>query len=154
MAETVAREFYRAMGSQPQRKHLTTHFVAENDMGGGQKLPDILFNGVKYNSPGTFQEFVEALPKMKYEVQSLGGVIINPALALEGFSEVDIKKGKAAVVSVTVGGIIIVNDDKDDPHVFSDSLIMMPNPEASLNGRRDKGKREWLVSVYNSRFVG
>lgn len=123
-------------------------------MGGGHKMPNILHNGTKYNTPGSFQEYIEALPKLTYQVESLGAVIINPALALEGFNDVDIKKGRAAVVSVTVSGTIIVNDDDFDPKRFSDNLIMMPNPEANLNGRRDRGKREWLVSVYNSRIVG
>ena len=153
VAETIARDFYRAMGFKAQRSYLTTYFVAENDMGAGHKLPDILYNGTKYSSPDSFQQFIEGLPKLTYDIESLSAVIINPALAMEGFNEQDIKKGRAAVVSVAVNGTV-TSDQDEDKHIFSDNFVMMPNPEANKNGRRDRGKREWLIGVLSSRLVG
>ena len=150
VAEDYVHEYYVALDRG--RPSIASCFVPVTTLPDGQSLPSILYCGNIIPSPQDVQNlFEKEMPPMHLEVQSLDCQVINQNSA-SGVSAVS--SGKNISVLVMVSGHAKVGPPKESElRGFSETLVLVPNPEAAQPKGRGKRSKEWLIQSSNFRFV-
>ena len=121
----------------------------------GNTLPAIVINGNVISTAEALRDlFVKEMPPTKYDIQCFDSHVINPNYTVGGASKTDGSNGRNMSVLVVVSGTVRLGTGKDnEKRGFSDSFVLVPNPEMSTAKARRKPLREWLVQSKTSRLV-
>ncbi|ODH45912.1 hypothetical protein GX48_08013 [Paracoccidioides brasiliensis] len=130
-------------------------------------LCKILFNGnVVADGPSVQEIFAKQMPTTHYEVQAYDCQIINmnyPGLdATSGATGGSRPLSGRAVarnmsILVTVSGSVRFGEERDPGGLsnrgFSETFVLVPNPQSDGHGGRAAGKKHWLIQSQNFRLV-
>ena len=121
----------------------------------GKPLPAIVFNGNVIPNAAAFQEMFEhQMPPTKYEVQSYDCQVLNPNFVPDGTASSSGADGQNMTILVAVSGFVKVGPIKDsETKGFSESFVLVPNPESHNSRTRRRPAKEWLIQSQNFRFV-
>ena len=152
VAETLVQTFYTAL--HKDRNTLSTFYLPLTTLSDGKTLPSIVINGNVLSSPAALQDlFVHQMPPMQYDAQAFDAQVVNPNFAADGDGAHPPASGRNMTVLVIVSGNVKVGERKDlELRGFSESFVLVANPEAGKRGR-GKREREWLIESQNFRFV-
>ncbi|KAK2789914.1 hypothetical protein FQN53_000967 [Emmonsiellopsis sp. PD_33] len=120
----------------------------------------ILFNGNIVADGASVQEiFTKQMPPARYEVQSYDCQIINlnyPGLASSSRpSSTALAKNMSLLV--TVSGYVAFGETREPRELsnrgFSETFVLVPNPQAEAGGPKARGRKHWLIQSQNFRLV-
>ena len=119
----------------------------------GKPLPAIVFNGSVIPDPTAMQKlFQEEMPKAEYVVGDFDCHIINPSYVAEGLKGTPATSGKNMTILLTISGFVKYGQSRSvEPHGFSETFVLTPNPAASGNSR-SRNVKEWLIQSHNFRL--
>jgi NTF2-related export protein 1/2 len=120
----------------------------------GKPLPVIVYNGNIIPDPTSMQSlFEEQMPEARYEVQNYDCQVLNPHYVAEGAQGSDPASGKNMTILVTVSGYVKYGEVRTAAmRGFSESIVLIPNPDLG-EGTRGKVGKEWLIQSQNFRLV-
>jgi NTF2-related export protein 1/2 len=157
-AENFLDNYYVAL--QGSRHTIASYFCKSEATADGKVLPHIVWNGNVYDTPEDYQRLYEdCMPFTHYEVQSFDCHVINPtSLApdkLKGGSgdpDKDIERRMSIVILVS--GTIRLEEPKTGPlRQFSETFVLVPNPEKAPGRGKMAEKKGWIVQNQNFRYV-
>lgn len=159
VAEAFTDAYYHAL--QKERSNIPL-FYFKNDTLDDKKSTSIVWNGELYTDVTAFQTFFEGLTHTYFDAEDLDCGVLNPkylpASELKNGSGDDSKdlERRMSITVVVVGSIRLEEQLKGPIREFSESFVLVPNPE-KLTGNKinfDKGwNHEWLIQNQNFRFT-
>ena len=116
----------------------------------GTPLPSIILNGNVIPSAAELQSMFEnEMPAARYEVQSFDCQVINPNA--KGTVS---PSGRNMTILVIVSGYVKSVESRDAPlKGFSESFVLVPNPDIDQTKNKGKHIKDWLIQSQNFRFV-
>jgi len=156
--ENFLDNYYVAL--QGSRHTITSYYCPYERNPQGKELPGIVWNGNVFHTAEDYQKmFEECMPFTHYDVQSFDCHVLNPtALApdkLKGGSgdpDKDIERRMSIVVLVS--GTLRLEEPKTGPlRQFSETFVLVPNPEKAPGKGPKAEKKGWLIQNQNFRYV-
>ncbi|KAF2178596.1 hypothetical protein K469DRAFT_599013, partial [Zopfia rhizophila CBS 207.26] len=166
-AEAFVDAYYAAL--KTDRSTISTFYCPKQTDAEGITVPSIAWNGTLYNDATTFQKlFEDDLTYTHFEVELLDCNILNTKYMLPeklkggcGDNEKDLDRRMSFAVAAT-GSVRLKEALKGPLREFSESFVLVPNPEQEIGTLDEKGKRklfvkgapkEWLIQSQNFRFT-
>lgn len=152
-AEEFVKSYYDTLMSH--RKSMSLFYSAPSSMPDGKPLPAIVWNGNVVKDAATFQDmFVKEMPPSYYDVQSYDSHVINPKYVSAEDATSQQGSPKNMSMLVTVSGYVKYGEDAEAPmNGFSESFVLVPNPENDSTKGRGKRGKEWLIQSQTFRLV-
>ena len=121
----------------------------------GKPLPVIVFNGNIIPDAISFQAmFEQQMPPTHYEVQSYDCQVVNPNYMAEGVASGSGASGKNMTILIIASGYVKIGEPKEAAmRGFSETFLLVPNPEAAVVKGRGKHTKEFLIQSQNFRLV-
>ncbi|OCK77236.1 putative nuclear transport factor 2 domain protein [Lepidopterella palustris CBS 459.81] len=156
-AENLLDAYYTAL--QGSRHTIASYYCATEKNPDGKSVPTIVWNGNVMNTGQEVQQTFEVMPYTHYDVQSLDCHVLNPtALAPEkvvggsGEADKDIER-RLSIVAV-VNGSVRLEEPKEGPlRGFSETFVLVPNPEKALGKGPKAELKGWLIQNQNFRYT-
>lgn len=117
-------------------------------------MPIIIWNGNVVEDAAAFQKMFEnEMPYTHFDVQSLDCHVLN-ATAIPVPADKAKHAEKAMSLTVMVSGYVRLEEPQKGPMKgFSETFVLVPNPD-NLSGKPLKtGKRAWLIQSQIFRYV-
>lgn len=118
-------------------------------------MPTISFNGNSVPNGAAVQEiFMNQMPPSKYEVQSFDCHVINPNYVAPDAPE-NPKSIKSHIsILVLISGAVRYSENRGDPQRgFSETFVLVPNPQATNQKGGGKAVKDFLIQSQNFRVV-
>ena len=121
----------------------------------GKSLPAILFNGNVIADANAMQDmFEKKMPPTHYESQSYDCQVINRNFSTEGQPSTGAASGKNMTILIVVSGFVKMGPLKEaEMRGFSETFVLIPNPDGAALKKRGKIFKEWLIQTQNFRLV-
>ena len=121
----------------------------------GKPLPVITYNGKVASNALEIQDmFQNQMPAVHYEVQSFDCHVINPNYIAETPQGPVRASGKNMSILVTVSGYVKYGDSPSvTPRGFSESFVLVPNPDVTKSKGHGKHLKDWLIQSQTFRLV-
>ena len=121
----------------------------------GKLLPSIVFNGTVQSSADALQKmFEDEMPPVQYDVQSYDCQVLNPNYVAVGTKATSGSNGRNMTVLMVVSGTVKLGSPKEsETKGFSDTFVLVPNPDAAAAKVRKRPIKEWLVQSQTFRLV-
>lgn len=118
-------------------------------------MPTIVINGNAMPDARSLQTLFETqMPRAHYEVQSYDCQVLNLDYAPVDPGRNDPSPGKKMSLLLMVSGYASYGESGAEvKRGFSESIILVPDVDASSNRGRGGFKREWLIQSQNFRLV-
>lgn len=152
-AQRFVESYYPAL--QTARSSLDSFYVPSSSLSDGKTVPTIVFNGNVIPDPLALRTLFEnEMPHAHYEVQSFDCHVLNPNYSLAGPGIHPPSSGKNMSIILTVSGYVRYGESRDGAmRGFSESIVLIPNPDSSSSRARGIPKRDWLIQSQNFRLV-
>jgi NTF2-related export protein 1/2 len=153
VAETHVHRYYKALESS--RSTIASYFMPQTTMPDGKLLPTISFNGTVMSTGDGLQKlFEDEMPPAQYDIQSYDCQVLNPNYAAIGTKATSGSNGRNMTVLMVVSGTVKLGTQKEsETKGFSDTFVLVPNPDAAAAKARKKPLKEWLVQSQTFRLV-
>lgn len=153
VAETHVQRYYKALESS--RPSIASYFMPETVMPDGKPLPSIVFNGTVQSSADALQKmFEDEMPPAQYDIQSYDCQVLNPNYAAIGTKATSGSNGRNMTVLMVISGTVKLGNQKEsETKGFSDTFVLVPNPEAAAAKARKSPVKEWLVQSQTFRLI-
>ena len=115
---------------------------------------NILFNGNTVPDGAAVQEIFDTqMPPARYETQSIDCHVINPNYMMTA-NPANSKAVKSHIsILVIVSGWVRYGEDRSDPQrAFSETFVLVPNPDAE-NRKGGRKVKDFLIQSQNFRLV-
>ena len=149
-AEKFVESYYTALARA--RSTLATFYVVPSTP--ESVKPTIVLNGNAVPDGTAVQEiFDKQMPPARYEAQSIDCQVINPL-----YTPADTPLNTTSVKShisilVMVSGWVRYSEDRNDPQRgFSETFVLVPNPQAE-NQKGGRKVKDFLIQTQNFRLV-
>lgn len=121
----------------------------------GKPLPAIVFNGNVIPDAAAMQKmFQQQMPAAIYEVQAYDCQVMNPNYVAENAKGGVGSTGKNMTILVVVSGYVKLGEVREATmRGFSESFVLVPNPDAVGAKGRGRHIKEWLIQSQNFRLV-
>ena len=121
----------------------------------GTTLPSIILNGNVIPSAAELQSIFEnEMPAARYEVQSFDCQVINPNYIPANSKGTVSPSGRNMTILVVVSGYVKSVESRGAPlKGFSESFVLVPNPDTDQTKNKGKHIKDWLIQSQNFRFV-
>ncbi|KAL9112395.1 MAG: hypothetical protein Q9227_003237 [Pyrenula ochraceoflavens] len=150
-ATVFCESYYRTLESR--RSNIASYYVQPTVMQGGKTIPTIVFNGSAVADGPSVQEiFEKQMPKAKYNVECIDCHILNQSYAPPGATTPPSNAQKNFSLVILASGTCTFGEAQDAEKAFSESFVIVPNPEAAGN-RRQRGAHEFLIQSQTFREV-
>ena len=149
-AENYIQIYYRAL--EADRSEIASFYVPATALPDGKTIPTITYCGNVVTSAQVLQtQFEKEMPPMHFDVQSLDCQIIN-SNSPSGVHSVASGKN-ISILGLASGNVQVGPRKESELRGFSETFILVPNPETTGQKTRGKGQKEWLIQSSNFRFV-
>ncbi|KAI9790769.1 MAG: hypothetical protein M1833_001765 [Piccolia ochrophora] len=144
--------YYPAL--QSARSSLSSFYVPASQMPDGKTSPSLVFNGNIIPDAIALQDlFEKEMPLAHFEVQSYDCHVLNPDYKVDAPAGGPPSKPSLSLL-LSVSGYVRYGESREGaPRGFSESLVLVPNPDAEGGKGRGKGRRKWLVQSQSFRLV-
>ena len=157
-AENFVDAYYTAL--QSSRHTISSYYCPHEVQTDGKVVPVIIWNGNLLPDVASFQKMFENdMPYTHYDVQSLDCHVLNPtSLAADkvqggsGAEDKDIERRMSIVVAVS-GSVRLEEPQKGPLRGFSETFVLVPNPEKAVGKGPKAEKKGWLVQNQNFRYT-
>ena len=121
----------------------------------GKPLPAIVFNGNIIPDAKALQSmFEERMPPTHYEVQSYDCQVLNPNYMGDDTASNSRAKGRNMTILVIVSGYVKIGEPREAAmRGFSETFVLVPNPDITAVKGRGKHMKEFLIQSDTLRLV-
>lgn len=150
-AEQFIEDYYKV--ANLARSSLASFYVPSDAT---RKVPSILFNGNEISGGKGVQDlFEKQIPKSHFEIESIDCHILNPSYPAAQQTQQPRFSTNNTSLLVMVNGICKFGiGDREEDKDFSETFILVPNPEASQPRHlRGQQRKEHLIETQNFRIV-
>ena len=121
----------------------------------GKQFPRIVHNGNVIPDGASLQKLVlEDMGPMQFDVQLFDCHVLNPNFLAEGVIDNQPVTGKNMTILVITNGSVKIGPPKESEYRgFSESFVLVPNPETAVKKRQAKPFKEWVIQCQNFRFT-
>ncbi len=152
-AEKFVASYYNALSSS--RNTISSFYIPPATMPDGKVLPTIVFNGNVIPDASAFQKmFEKEMPTADYDIQSYNCHMINPNYTAIGSEGTPSTTGKNMTMLLMASGSVSYGNSSDgDKRVFSENIVLVPNPTNPTSKGKGSNRKGWLIQSQNFRLV-
>jgi hypothetical protein len=144
--------YYAALNSARHAIH--SYYVPQSTFVDGSSLPAIFLNGTEHADGSSVQRlFQQRYPTSSFEVDVIDCQILNDQYPAQSGTSAS----TAAPISllVIVNGVFKQGSARDQvEQEFSETLILVPNPDAPARGQGGRHRKDYLIQSQTFRVVG
>ena len=152
-AESFIDAYYVALESH--RATLASFYMKPTTMPDGKVLPSIVYNGnIKADGAAFQKSFLEEMPPMNFDIQSVDAHCLNPNYFPEGTECGHATSKKRMTILFTVSGCVkLGNSQTAATKEFSESFVLVQNHDDTGLQKGENENKDWLIQAQTFRIV-